>query len=153
MLACLPFFIFAFGIKDLQKWFLVAGAVFYPVLYCTKTGVRISRSLQQGRESSGDGAEQSEWQYGAGPWIFTGLKLGSLVGLATLLGGEIYVSTSGLGLEIVTAMVSFQSDRAYTAMFAAALVEYALWLSLTAIELVLSRKKKSSPMKLDTESN
>ena len=138
MLASWPFHIIAFGVGELHKWFMVAAAVFYPVLYCTRTGVR----LQQKRQSADGVPEQNEWQHGAGPWIFTGLKLGSAIGLAALLGGEMYVSRAGLELEIVTAMAIFQFERAFAGMFAVALVQYALWASLTGIERRLAARFK-----------
>jgi NitT/TauT family transport system permease protein len=142
MLASLPFLIIMFGVGERQKWVMVAAAVFYPVLYCTKTGVRISRASQRGRRSSDERVDRGEWQHGAGPWIFTGLKLGSLIGLASLLAGEVFVSTRGLGFEIGSAMAILHFERAYTGMFAVALVVYALWLSFTGIEFALSRRSE-----------
>lgn len=140
VLAALPFLIIMFGVREPQKWLMVGAAVFYPVLYCTKTGMRVSLALQHARQSSDNLANRQEWQDSSEPWIFTGLKLGSLIGLATLLGGEMHTSNKGLGFEILSAMASLQFERAYTATFAVALVEYALWLCLTGIEFALRRK-------------
>lgn len=141
VLALLPFFIVLFGVREVQKWLIVGAAVFYPVLHCTKTGIRVSRDLHA-RHLSNDDAERDDWQHGAGPWIFTGLKLGGLVGLTALMGGEMHTSTKGLGFEIALAMSMFQFERAYTATFAVALVAYASWLSLTGIEFALHRKSE-----------
>jgi ABC-type nitrate/sulfonate/bicarbonate transport system permease component len=140
MLSALPWFIIMFGVRDLGKWAMVSAAVFYPVLYCTTKGVRISRGLQHEDSSPVDNVKRSDWAYSAGPWVFTGLKLGSIVGLATLLGAELYVSTTGLEFEIVMAMAKFDFARAYVAMFAAAFVVYALWLCFTAIEFGFARR-------------
>ena len=83
---------------------------------------------------------QNGWPYGAGPWIFAGLKLGVVIGMATLMGAEIFVSTSGLGFVILMATrPRMDFDRLYVVMATAALVVYALWLCLTAIEFALSR--------------
>ena len=87
----------------------------------------------------------SDWAYTAGPWIFTGLKLGSIVGVATLFGAEMYASTSGLEFEVVVAGATFQMARVYTAMFAAAFLVYAIWLCLTAIEFALARRHTGNP--------
>jgi hypothetical protein len=60
--------------------------------------------------------------------------------MATLLGAEMFASTSGLEFVIVAAAQSgFDSARLYVGMAAAAMVVYALWLCLTAIEFTLSR--------------
>jgi NitT/TauT family transport system permease protein len=142
MTGSLPFFVYIFGIGELNKWAIVSAAVFYPIQYCTKNGVRISRALRYAANSSGHGEERREWQYGAGPWIFTGLKLGTLIGLATLLTAEMYGSKIGLENEILKAGASFASDRAYGALFTVALIAYVLWGCLTTIEYVLSRKRE-----------
>jgi len=139
-LSALPWFIIMFGVRDLGKWAMVSAAVFYPILYCTTKGVRISRALQHGDSSPADNVKRSDWAYSAGPWVFTGLKLGSIIGLATLLGAELHVSTTGLEFEIVVAMAKFDFARAYVAMFVAAFVVYALWLCLTAIEFGFARR-------------
>jgi ABC-type nitrate/sulfonate/bicarbonate transport system permease component len=140
MLSALPWFIPMFGVRDLGKWAMVGGAVFYPILYCTTKGVRISRALQYEDSSPADTVKRSDWTHSAGPWIFTGLKLGSIIGFATLLGAELHASKTGLEFEIVVAMGQFDFARAYTAMFAAALLVYALWLCLTAMEFAFARR-------------
>ncbi len=140
MLFALPWFIIMFGVREPGKWAIVSAAVFYPVLYCTTTGVRISQAFQHDGSSLGVWVKPSDWRYKAVPWIFTGLKLGSIVGIATLFGAEMYASTTGLGFEVVVAAATFQMARVYTAIFAAALVVYAIWLSLSAIEFALSRR-------------
>ena len=140
VLSALPWFIIWFGVRDFGKWAIVSAAVFYPILYCTTKGVRISQRLRDKGSSPGVWTKPSDWAYTAGPWIFTGLKLGSIIGIATLLGAELYTSTSGLQFEVLVAGASFQMARAYTAMFAAALLVYAIWLCLTLIEFVLARR-------------
>ena len=105
MLFAMPWFIIMFGVGDAGKWAMVSAAVFYPILYCTAKGVRISRTWQN--PDSGT-LEPPDWARSAGPWVFTGLKLGSIVGMATLFGAEMYASTSGLGFEIVVAGATFQ---------------------------------------------
>jgi NitT/TauT family transport system permease protein len=142
MIAGLHFFVLMFGVDELNKWAIVSAAVFYPILYCTKNGVRISRALQHAGTSPGHGVERRQWQNGAGPWIFTGLKLGTILGLATLLSAEMYASKTGLENEISRAAVKFEMDRAYGGMFAAALFAYALWGCLTLIEFALRRKRE-----------
>ena len=139
VIASFPFSIVMFGVGDFQKWAMVAAAVFYPILYCTTKGVQISRTLQAAANSPVEGVIRSDWLRGPGPWIFTGLKMGSVIGLATLLGVEMHTSTRGLGFEIVVAMANLNFVRAYVGMFAAALVMYALWLCLTSIELMWTK--------------
>jgi NitT/TauT family transport system permease protein len=139
VIASFPFFIVMFGVRDLQKWAMVAAAVFYPILYCTTKGVQISRTLQVAGKSPVEGVIRSDWLRGPGPWIFTGLKLGSIIGFATLLGAEMYASTRGLGFEIIVAMQKLNLVYGYVGMLAAALVMYVLWLSLTAIESAVGR--------------
>ncbi len=95
--------------------------------------------LASGGKLSLEGVIRSDWLRGPGPWIFTGLKMGSVIGLATLLGVEMHTSTRGLGFEIVVAMANLNLVRAYVGMFAAALVMYALWLCLTSIELMWTK--------------
>jgi NitT/TauT family transport system permease protein len=143
-LSAIPWFIIMFGVGDLGKWAMVSTAVFYPILYCTTKAVRISRPFQHEDTSPAHSVRPSDWAYTAGPWIFTGLKLGSIAGIATLFGAEMYVSTSGLGLEVAVAMTKFDLPRAYVAMFAAALVVYALWLCLTVIEFGLAHRQSIS---------
>jgi ABC-type nitrate/sulfonate/bicarbonate transport system permease component len=140
MLSALPWFLTVFGVRDLGKWAIVGAAVFYPILYCTTKGVRTSRELAHEDSSPADTVMRSNWAYSAGPWIFTGLKLGSLIGVATLLGAELYASTTGLAFEIAVAIAKFDFARAYVAMFAAGLMVYALLLCLTAIEFGFARR-------------
>ena len=70
------------------------------------------------------------------PWR---LKLGSVIGVATLLGAEMYASTRGLGFEIIVAMQKLNLVYGYVGMFASAVVIYILWLCLTAIESAAGR--------------
>ena len=132
--------IIMFGIRELGKWATVSAAVFYPILYCTTIGVRSSRAVQHAGSSPAGSVSQTYWPYGAGPWIFAGLKLGVVIGVATLLSAEMFSSTSGLGFVILLATRSgLDFARLYVGMVAAALIVYALWLCLTAIEFALSR--------------
>jgi ABC-type nitrate/sulfonate/bicarbonate transport system permease component len=140
VVAALPMLILMFGIREFGKWATVSAAVFYPVLYCTTIGVRSSRAVQHAGSSPAGSVNQTDWSYGAGPWIFAGLKLGVVIGLATLLAAEMFASSTGLEFVIVTAARSgFDVARVYVGMAAAALVVYALWLCLTAIEFALRR--------------
>jgi ABC-type nitrate/sulfonate/bicarbonate transport system permease component len=140
VVAALPMLILIFGIRELGKWAAVSAAVFYPILYCTTIGVRSSRAVQHAGSSPAGSVNQTDWFYGAGPWIFAGLKLGVVIGLATLLAAEMFASSTGLEFVIVTAARSgVDVARVYVGMAAAALVVYALWLCLTAIEFALSR--------------
>lgn len=140
VVAAFPLFIVMFGIRELGKWAAVSAAVFYPILYCTIIGIRSSRTVQHAGGSPAGSVNQTDGSYGAGPWIFAGLKLGVVIGLATLLGAEIFASTSGLGFVILMATRSgMDFARLHVVMAAAALVVYALWLCLTAIEFALSR--------------
>jgi len=138
VVAALPLLLILFGVRELGKWAAVSFAVFYPILYCTTLGVRSSRAMQHAGNAPVGSVNQTDWLYGAGPWIFAGLKLGVVIGLATLLGTEMFASKSGLEFVIVTgAQSGFDSARLYVGMAAAALVVYALWLCLTAIEFAL----------------
>jgi len=140
VVAALPILIIMFGVRELGKWAAVSFAVFYPILYCTIIGVQISRAAQHAGSSPAISVNQTDWSYGAGPWIFAGLKLGVVIGLATLLAAEMFASNSGLEFVIVTAARSgFDSARFYVGMAAAALIVYALWLCLKAIEFALRR--------------
>jgi len=125
-------FIILFGVGDFSKWTVVSAAVFFPILYCTTIGVRSSRA---------GSLNPTDWPYGVGIWIFTGLKLGAIVGLATLLAAEGYSSLSGLGFVIFSAITGrgINFPRFYLGMAAAALVAYALWLCIAGIELLLVR--------------
>ena len=94
--------------------------------------------------SSAVWTQPNDWTYTVGPWIFTGLKLGSIIGIATLFGAEMYASTSGLGFEVIVAGAKFQMTRVYAAMFAAAFLVYAVWLCLTTIEFALTCKQRAN---------
>jgi NitT/TauT family transport system permease protein len=140
VVAALPILIIIFGVRELGKWAAVSAAVFYPILYCTTIGVRSSQAVQHAGSSPAGSMNQTDWSYGAGPWIFAGLKLGVVIGMATLLAAEMFASSTGLEFVIVTAARSgFDVARVYVGMAAAALVVYALWLCLTAIEFALRR--------------
>jgi ABC-type proline/glycine betaine transport system permease subunit len=102
--------------------------------------VQISRGVKDRSRSPDVGLQENNWTFSAGPWIFAGLKLGVIIGLATLLGAEMFASRSGLGFEVAVTLTRFDFARGYAAMFAAALVVYVLWLCLTSIKLALSRK-------------
>jgi len=102
--------------------------------------VQISRGVKDRSSSLDVGLQENNWSYSAGPWIFTGLKLGVIIGLATLLGAEMFASRTGLGFEVAVSLARFDFARGYAAMFAAALVVYVLWLCLNSLELALSRK-------------
>jgi NitT/TauT family transport system permease protein len=141
VVAALPILIILFGVRELGKWAAVSMAVFYPIFYCTTVGVRSSWAVQHARSSPAGSVNQTDWPYGADPWIFAGLKLGVVIGMATLLATEMFASKSGLEFVIATAAASgFDSARLYVGMAAAALVVYALWLCLTAIEFALNRR-------------
>lgn len=141
VIAMFPLLIIVLGVRELGKWAAVSAAVFYPILYCTAIGVRSSWAVQRAGSSPTGSVNQTDWSYGAGPWIFAGLKLGVVIGLATLLGTEMFASTTGLEFVIVVAAASgFDSARLYVGMAAAALVVYVLWLCLTAIESALSHR-------------
>ena len=140
VVAALPLLIIVFGVREFGKWAAVSAAVFYPILYCTTIGVQSSRAEHPAGSSPAGSLNRTNWADSAGPWIFAGLKLSVLIGLATLLGAEMFASRSGLEFVIVTAARSgFDSARLYVGIIAAALVVYALWLCLTAIEFALSR--------------
>ena len=88
-----------------------------------------------GRWASGKQLELQCW-----PVDLHRTKLGVIIGLATLLGAEMFASRTGLGFEVAVSLARFDFARGYAAMFAAALVVYVLWLCLNSLELALSRK-------------
>jgi ABC-type nitrate/sulfonate/bicarbonate transport system permease component len=76
----------------------VSAAVFYPILYRTIIGVRVPLRATCG-QFSGWQYELDRLVHGAG-LIFAGLKLGVVIGMATLLAAEMFASSTGLEFVI-----------------------------------------------------
>ena len=71
--------------------------------------------------------------------MFAGLKLGVVVGLATLLGAEMFISRTGLGNVIFTAGSKLDFAQIYVGIAAAAFVAYTLWLCIAGVEWMFLR--------------
>ena len=134
--------IIMFGVRELGKVAAVSAAVFYPHLYTARPsvfGIFGPCSMQEVLRLVV--AARPDWPYGAGPWIFVGLKLRVVIRMATLSGARDVLLQQRARIRDVNGSPrsGLDFDRLYVVMVAAALVVYALWLCLAAFEFALSR--------------
>lgn len=107
-LAWIPVAIIWFGIEEASKVFLIAMAVFFPVVIASFKGamqvdqaiIRSAQSLDVPR------IRMVFWVVlpAAMPDIVTGMRLGWTLGIASLIGAEMIATSSGVGAMMIGAM-------------------------------------------------
>ncbi len=139
VIGAIPMYIVLFGVGNFSKWVMVAAAVFFPIVYTTMIGVRSCRAAEVAIRNPSEMIAQKNWPYNSRPWMFAGLKLGVVVGLATLLGAEMFISRTGLGNVIFNAGSKLDFAQIYVGIAAAAFVAYTLWLCIAGVEWMFLR--------------
>lgn len=121
-LAWIPFAILWFGLGQAAVTFIVAMAVFFPILHNLLTGIRLVQPvLIEASQTLGAG-RLALIRYvifpATLPNLITGIRLGIAFGFRSLVGGEMIASTNGIGYEIFNAQQYFQSARIVVGMLA-----------------------------------
>jgi ABC-type nitrate/sulfonate/bicarbonate transport system permease component len=131
----LPTFTIWFGIAEMNKWAVVSWAVFLPILYTTSMAVCTPEHLHEKHRISKTGVSPYDSYC-----LFVGLKLSSIIGMLALLGAEMWSAKVGLGWLIATRGPKFDIALMHVVMVASALIVYAFWLGLTALEVSLRHR-------------
>lgn len=136
--ALVPPLILLLGLDNAMKIFVVAFAVFFPVLINTATGVRavdpvaldVARTFQSGR-----------WRTLAGvvlpaalPYVMAGLRTSLALALIVTVVAEMIAGSAGLGYHLVTMQYAMRAPDMYAAIVLLAAVGYALNRGMLALE-------------------
>lgn len=131
--ALIPVGVLLFGVDIEVKVFLIAYAVFFPMLYQAIYGVRSAdRVALETAEVYGlgwGGRARYVVLPSAAPYLMTGLRLASSIALVLAVTAELIVGTAGLGDEIATA----QAIGDYEAMYAFILMTGLLGIGLNSL--------------------
>lgn len=136
--ALVPPLILLLGLDDAMKIFVVAFAVFFPVLINTASGVRavdpvaldVARTFQAGR-----------WRTLAAvvlpaalPFVMAGLRTSLALALIVTVVAEMIAGSAGLGYHLVTMQYAMRAPDMYAAIVLLAAVGYGLNRGMLAIE-------------------
>jgi NitT/TauT family transport system permease protein len=136
--ALLPLVIIWLGIGILSKVGIIFLGAVFPMLINTRDGVKTTpANLLTAARSFG----ASEWQIfksvvlpSTVPFILTGLRLGVGRALVSVMVGELYAATAGIGFMITVAGATFQTDKVFVGVLIFALSGMILMEALSNIE-------------------
>jgi len=140
-LAYLPMVIIWFGIGEFSKVLLIFLAIFAPMAIAARSGVR-SVSIEQIHAAYSMGASRMQVirhviLKSALPEIFTGMRIGIVVGWTTLVAGEMVASTRGLGFMVLNAAEFLASDVVIMGIIVIGLFAFAFDMLMRHLEKVL----------------
>lgn len=123
--ALLPLVIIWLGIGILSKVGIIFLGAVFPILINTRDGVKTTpHNLLTAARSFG----ASEWTVfktvvlpSTVPFILTGLRLGVGRALVSVMVGELYAATAGIGFMITVAGATFQTDKVFVGVLIFAL--------------------------------
>lgn len=123
--ALLPLVIIWLGIGMLSKVGIIFLGAVFPILINTRDGVKTTPpNLLNAARSFG----ASEWMVfrtvvlpSTVPFILTGLRLGVGRALVSVMVGELYAATAGIGFMITVAGATFQTDKVFVGVLIFAL--------------------------------
>jgi len=136
--ALLPLVIIWLGIGILSKVGIIFLGAVFPMLINTRDGVKTTpANLLTAARSFG----ASEWMIfktvvlpSTVPFILTGLRLGVGRALVSVMVGELYAATAGIGFMITVAGATFQTDKVFVGVLIFALSGMFLMEALSNIE-------------------
>ncbi len=136
--ALLPLVIIWLGIGILSKVGIIFLGAVFPILINTRDGVKTTPyNLLNAARSFG----ASEWLVfktvvlpSTVPFILTGLRLGVGRALVSVMVGELYAATAGIGFMITVAGATFQTDKVFVGVLIFALSGMVSMELLTKIE-------------------
>lgn len=107
-LAWIPVAIIWFGIEEASKVFLIAMAVFFPVVIASfKGAMQVDDAIIRSAQSLDVPRTRMVFLVvlpAAMPDIVTGVRLGWTLGIASLIGAEMIATSSGVGAMMISAM-------------------------------------------------
>jgi ABC-type nitrate/sulfonate/bicarbonate transport system permease component len=129
--ALIPLAILIFGISLNMKIFLVTFATFWPILVQSIYGVQdVDPVARDTARSFGLGRVTIFLRVtlpSAAPYIATGLRLATALGMILAITGELVAGVTGLGRNILLAQSGGTNDELYALILATGLLSY--WLS------------------------
>lgn len=136
--ALLPLVIIWLGIGIMSKVGIIFLGAVFPILINTRDGVKTTpANLLTAARSFG----ASEWQIfksvvlpSTVPFILTGLRLGVGRALVSVMVGELYAATAGIGFMITVAGATFQTDKVFVGVLIFALSGMFLMEALSSVE-------------------
>jgi len=136
--ALLPLVIIWLGIGILSKVGIIFLGAVFPILINTRDGVKTTPyNLLNAARSFG----ASEWMVfktvvlpSTVPFILTGLRLGVGRALVSVMVGELYAATAGIGFMITVAGATFQTDKVFVGVLIFALSGMVSMEMLTKVE-------------------
>ena len=136
--ALLPLVIIWLGIGIMSKVGIIFLGAVFPMLINTRDGVKTTpANLLTAARSFG----ASEWQIfksvvlpSTVPFILTGLRLGVGRALVSVMVGELYAATAGIGFMITVAGATFQTDKVFVGVLIFALSGMILMEALSNVE-------------------
>ncbi len=136
--ALLPLVIIWLGIGIMSKVGIIFLGAVFPMLINTRDGVKTTpANLLTAARSFG----ASEWQIFKSvvlpstlPFILTGLRLGVGRALVSVMVGELYAATAGIGFMITVAGATFQTDKVFVGVLIFALSGMFLMEALSNVE-------------------
>lgn len=141
--ALIPLLLIWFGFGLSYKVAIVAMLAFFPLLISTIAGIRgTDITLIRMAQSFGANDRQLLWAVAlpaAVPFILTGMRQSAALGMVSIIVGELFSSSSGLGYLISTAAQTFQTDRVFAVLVVLSVLGLSLNESLPWIESRLVR--------------
>lgn len=136
--ALLPLVIIWLGIGILSKVGIIFLGAVFPILINTRDGVKTTPiTLLNAARSFG----ANEWMVfktvvlpSTIPFILTGLRLGVGRALVSVMVGELYAATAGIGFMITVAGATFQTDKVFVGVLIFALSGMISMEALTKVE-------------------
>ena len=137
-IAILPLFMLVLGIEPALKVYITALAAFWPMFFQTVYGVRDVDPVARDTARSYGLGPFMRFIFisvpGATPFIATGLRLSASIALLLVVGTEMVVGLTGIGLEIITSQYAGQVTRMYSMVFASGLIGILIAMIFTRIE-------------------
>jgi ABC-type nitrate/sulfonate/bicarbonate transport system permease component len=140
VIAIAPMIIIALGITLESKVIIVGSASIFPILINTQTGVR---NLDRGLHDVSVAFRASRWETlryvllpGSIPYMLTGVRLGIGRGLISLVAGDLFGATSGLGYLILSGAQNLNTAGVYVGVVILSIIG----LVLTKLTSLLERR-------------
>jgi NitT/TauT family transport system permease protein len=139
--AILPLVLLIFGLGEESKVAMVAIGVFYPIAINATAGVleinRIYLDVGQSFKAGRWNTFRTIALPGALPFIMTGVRLGTGLGLVLIAIAEMIGAKSGLGYMIWNAWETFAVEQMYVGLFVIAIIGFLLNFGIERLERVL----------------
>ncbi|GLW06419.1 sulfonate ABC transporter [Microtetraspora sp. NBRC 13810] len=136
--ALIPLAVLVYGTGLEMKVFLIAFATFWPLLFQTVYGVQdVDPVARDTARAYGLGAAARFWVItipSAAPYIATGLRIASSIGLVLAVTSELVGGATGLGRAIVVAQSAGQITLMYALIITTGLLGWALNAVFAAVE-------------------